>query len=483
MKKLLTLAFAAAYMISCSNTDQPYYPPPSVATEGEEVGTVQMWETSGNQNLLLSAQPELSIYDSPSTSNPSVTVDEGTMYQEIDGFGAALTGSSAYVIKNNLSAGQKTNLLNALFSPSEGAGISYLRLTIGASDFSLEDFTYDDMPAGQEDPDLDNFSIAKDEVNIIPVLTEIKTIAPEVSIMGSPWSAPAWMKTGQDLHGGKLEAQWYDTYANYFVKYIDAYAGHGITIDAITPQNEPLHESGYPSMRMEAAEQADFIKNSLGPAFASNAIDTKIIAYDHNFDVPGYPMTVFNDADASQYVAGSAFHAYAGNVSAMGQVHNAFPDKELYFTEISGGDWSPDFAGNLVWYTKNIMIGTTENWSRNALFWNLALNENAGPTNNGCQDCRGVVTVTSGGEVTKNEEYYTLAHFAKFVRPGAHRIASSEFDGSTGLSNVAFINTDGGKVMVILNESPVAQDFSVILGENRIDGTIEGTSVATITWQ
>ena len=482
MKKILITIVIAATLIGCSDDDQKSYPPPTIGGSGNEVGTAQIWVTSGNESRLLSAQDHLSIIDNKETSYPSITINETEQMQEIEGFGAALTGSSAYVI-NNLSTAQKNSLLSDLFDVESGAGMSYLRLTIGASDFSLEDFTYDDMPQGQEDPNLDNFSIAHDEMHVIPVANDILSINPEVKFMGSPWSAPAWMKDNESLYGGKLEEQWYATYANYFVEYIQAFKNHGIPIDAITPQNEPLHTSGYPTMRMEAQEQANFIKNALGPAFEGANISTKIIAYDHNFDEAGYPMTVLGDGEANPYVSGSAFHAYAGDVSAMSQVHNAYPDKGLYFTEISGGEWSIDFSSNLRWYVQNILMGSTKNWSKNALFWNLALNENHGPTNNGCQDCRGVVTINSSGEIEKNEEYYAIAHFSKFVRPGAHRIGSSNFDDNSGLDGIAFQNPDGSKALIVLNETPTSKTFSVIMGENRFDYTLSSESVATITWE
>ncbi|SFU41904.1 glucosylceramidase [Pustulibacterium marinum] len=478
----ISLLAIATLFTACSEDEKPYYPPPSTGGEGTEVATAQMWVTSGDQSRLLAAQDNLSIVDNTETTYPAITINSGEQLQEIEGFGAALTGSSAYLIKNKLSAAQRNALLADLFNAENGIGLSYLRLTVGASDFSLEDFTYDDMPSGITDENLDNFSIAHDETNVIPVLSDILAINPNIQLMGSPWSAPAWMKTNQSLYGGTLSTSYYNTYANYLVKYIEAYATHGITINAITPQNEPLHTSGYPTMKMEATEQAAFIKNALGPVFAANDIDTKIIAYDHNFDETSYPLTVLADEDAAQYVSGSAFHAYAGEVSAMDNVHAAYPDKDLYFTEISGGEWSTDFGSNLKWYTRNILIGTTRNWSKTALFWNLALDTNHGPTNNGCSDCRGVVTIDDAGDVSENVEYYALAHFSKFVRPGAHRISSTTFDASTGLYNVAFENTDGSMVLIVLNESPSTKNFSVVLGDHRFDGSIPQSSVATITW-
>ncbi len=479
--KLITSLLLAAIVYACSGSDDGGHQPPPPEQE-EVVGIAQWWVTKGDQSVLLVSQPNLDIVNSTTTSFTTITVNPAQQYQEIEGFGAALTGSSAYLINQKLNASQRQSLLNDLFDKTNGIGISYLRLTMGASDFSLQDYTYNDMPSGQQDPDLNTFSIAGDEDDVIPVLQQILGINPDIKLMGSPWSAPAWMKTGQNLHGGSLQTQWYDAYADYFVKYINAYAAIGITIDAVTPQNEPLHETAaYPSMLMPATSQAQFIGQSLGPAFATAGINTKIIAYDHNFDQYQYPITVLNNSDANQYISGSAFHAYAGNVSAMSAVHNAHPDKGLYFTEISGGNWSLDFSGNLEWNMENILIGTTKNWSKTALFWNLALNENHGPANNGCTDCRGVVTISSTGQIIKNVEYYSIAHFSKFVKAGAYRINSSNASDSS-INNVAFQNPDGSKVLILLNKSQNPKTVSVIIGDNRFDCNLDKKSVATITW-
>lgn len=487
MKNFKSLFLATALVtlaMSCTNDDKPKYLPPTAPSppEGEVVGSAQIWVTNGSESKLLSKQEDLVIIDNVETSNPSITIDPTQRFQELDGFGAALTGSSAFLI-NRMDNASKNALLSELFHVENGIGISYLRMSIGASDFSLSNFTYNDIPAGAEDPDLINFSIAEDEKEVVPVFKSILQIAPEIKIMGSPWSAPAWMKDSQSLNGGNLRPEWYDVYAEYFIKYIEAYAAHGIGIDAITPQNEPLHEAGYPTMRMEASAQADFIKNSLGPAFEENDLRTKIISYDHNFDRADYPIYIYEDAEASKYVDGAAFHAYAGDVSAMSAVHNAFPEKNLYFTEISGGEWATSFEDNLIWNTKNITMGATKNWSKNVVFWNLALNENYGPTNNGCQDCRGVVTITSSNQIEKNVEYYAIGHFSKFVRPGAYRIGSTDFASSTGLGNVAFENIDGSKVLVVLNESSSERNFSVIIDGNSFTAQIDPRAVVSIVWE
>ncbi|HEY8920107.1 MAG TPA: glycoside hydrolase, partial [Chitinophaga sp.] len=375
-------------------------------------GKAKVWVTTGNQVKLLQPQKDIDITSGVPSAAAVINIDFTKKLQEVDGFGAALTGSSAYVI-NKLNTTQRKQLLQDLFDPQQGIGISYLRLTMGASDFSLADFTYDDLPAGQTDPGLTHFSIENDKADVLPVLKAIKELAPDLQLMATPWSAPAWMKDNGKLAGGRLKPEWYATYANYFVKYLQAMQQEGITINTITPQNEPLFEAKYPSMYMDAAMQAAFIKDHLGPAFQKNKLNTGIIVYDHNWDHPEYPINILNDAQARQYITGSAFHAYAGQVSAMTQVHAQHPDKGLYFTEVSGGAWATDFASNLDWNMSNLFIGAMNNWSKTTLLWNLALDSNSGPRNGGCQDCRGVVTIASGGNITYNVEYYAIGHLSK----------------------------------------------------------------------
>jgi glucosylceramidase len=481
--KILSCFFVLLLFTGGCQSDDGH-PNPGPPKQPEEIGKAQVWVTSGDQSKLLSKGSDISITVLAESSFPSVTLNPTEKLQEIEGFGAALTGSSAYVINKKMTPTQRQTLLQDLFDPEKGIGISYLRMTIGASDFSLSDYTYDDIPAGETDFDLQQFSIANDEEDIVPVFQQILDIVPQLKIMGSPWTAPAWMKTNGSLKGGSLKADAYDAYAQYFVKYIGAYAAKGISVDAVTPQNEPLYfTAGYPCMEMEANDQLDFIKNHLGPAFVQAGLTTKIISYDHNWDNTQYAISILNDPAAKAYVAGSAFHAYAGNVSAMGVVHSAHPDEGLYFTEISGGEWATNFSDNLQWNMANIFIGTTKNWSKNALLWNLALDENHGPKNNGCQDCRGVVTVQStNGAVTRNVEYYSIGHFSKFVRPGAFRISSTAFGSGTNLDHVAFVNTDGRKVLVVTNSAATPQSFTVKWDEGQFTYFIGASSVATIVW-
>lgn len=466
--------------LSCSREKSSE--PPGLT--GKEIGRAKAWLTCGDKSKLLYQENDLSIKDTLTTAFPEIRIDTAETFQKIEGFGAALTGSSAYLINRKLDDAQRLAILQDLFDTVNGIGISYLRLTMGASDFSLSDFSYDDIPAGETDFNLENFSLSQDKEDVVPVLKEIIQISPDIKIMGSPWSPPAWMKTNGSMKGGKLKTECYDVYARYFVKYIQAMQDLGISIDAVTPQNEPLFfTAGYPCMEMQPEEQAAFIRDHVGPKFATAGISTKIIIYDHNWDRPDYAITILNDQLARQYIAGSAFHAYAGYVTAMSAVHDAHPDKGLYFTEISGGAWATDFSSNLMWFMENIFIGTTRNWSKVALLWNLALDQYGGPRNNGCSDCRGVITINSdNGWITKNEEYYSIAHFSKFVRPGSVRIALFIPQPLSNMGAVAFLNPDGSKSLVACNYSSDIKSFSVKQGGKYFSYSIPAKSVVTIIW-
>jgi glucosylceramidase len=325
---------------------------------------------------------------------------------------------------------------------------------------------------------LQNFSLRKDQSQVVPVLKKILAINPQIKIMGSPWTAPTWMKSNNHSVGGILLPQYYSTYANYFVKYIQAMKAEGITIDAITPQNEPLHGGNNPSMLMTAAEQASFIKNHLGPAFQTASINTKIVAYDHNADRPDYPLTVLDDAGARQYVDGSAFHLYGGDINALSTVRDAYPAKNIYFTEQFTSS-TGDFAGDLKWHLKNVIIGSMRNWSRNALEWNLASDPYFSiHTPGGCNTCKGGITIISG--VTRNVGYYIIAHASKFIPPGSVSIASN-ITGS--LYNVAFKRPDGKKVLIVENDGTAAQTFNINFNGRRVTPNLEAGAVGTFVWE
>lgn len=398
------------------------------------------------------------------------------------GFGAAITGASAWLINRRLSERRRADLMKSLFDPAAGIGLSFMRLTIGASDFSLDSYTYDDVPAGTNDSDLQNFSIDRERADLIPVVKQARSLNANLSFMATPWSAPAWMKTTRTLNGGSLAPESYDTYARYFVRYLRAFAAEGISMHAVSAQNEPAHEAGYPTMRMSASEQATFIGMHLGPLLAREGLTTKILGFDHNWNTPEYPLALLADARASQYLAGSAFHCYAGDVSAQSTVRDAFPAKDIYFTECSGGEWATDFGANLAWNVRHLIIGAARNWARSVLLWNVALDPSGGPTNGGCSNCRGVVTINpSSGRVKYNVEYYALGHASKFVVPEAQRIAS-ESPSPSGLLTVAFLNPDGSRVLIVLNSAAESLTFKVRSSGQSFTATMPAGAVATYKW-
>ena len=419
-----------------------------------------------------------------------ITVNDSQTYQQIDGFGASLTDSSAWLFTYAMNTSQKQAALEELFDPATGIGLSYLRQPMGTSDFRVSssmggygDYTYDDMPSGQTDYDLSEFSIAKDETYIIPVLQDIKAISSDVQIMGSPWSAPHWMKNGENLGSGTLKSNVYDEYALYFVKYIQAYSAHGLNIDAITLQNEPHYEPGsYHGMRMEPADQIN-LTLQMGPLFAANGINTEIIVWDHNWDEAWFPIQVLDNSSAKAYIAGSAFHHYGGSPSAQTTVHNAHPDRDIHFTEGSNGSWqSSGFDDNFI-NTTNSMIDIVRNWSKTFITWNLALDQNNGPKiSGGCDTCYGVITINqSSGTVSRRPQYYTFGHSSKFVRPGAFRVSSND-SGSTSIKNVAFVNTDGSLVAIALNTHSSDHAIRISWNGQSFVYTLPARSAATFVW-
>ncbi len=476
-KKLL-IAFVALICMQgdCSKRSNggtnPPVDPPVVTNE------VDFWMTKGAQSALLQKQSAVLAFGSTTNTYSNITVDTTQRYQTIDGFGYTLTSGSATLI-NNLLSSVKSSLLNELFgSGSNSIGISYLRISIGASDLSATVYSYDDMPTGQTDITLSHFSLDPDRLTgLIPLLKEITAINPNIKIMATPWSPPVWMKDNGSSKGGSLLPQYYDVYAQYFVKYIQQMKAEGITIDAITPQNEPLHPGNNPSMLMLAEQQRDFIKNNLGPAFQAAGITTKIIVYDHNCDKPEYPMTILDDAAARAFVDGSAFHLYAGDISALSTVRNKHTDKNVYFTE----QWTSsagDFGGDLKWHLKNVIIGSMRNWSKTALEWNLANDPNYRPhTDGGCTQCKGALTISS--TVQKNVSYYIIAHASKFVPAGSVRVMSGI---SGSLYSVAFETPQKKKVLIVLNDGTSSATFNIKFKDKWVTPTLPGGAVGTFVW-
>ncbi|WP_250254345.1 glycoside hydrolase family 30 beta sandwich domain-containing protein [Chryseobacterium sp. Marseille-Q3244] len=450
------------FPLSCTSVTQ---------NKGNEVN---YWLTKGDESVRLQFQTPIRFVNT-SNSLQNIEIDDTQKFQYVDGFGYTLTGGSVEVI-NRLSPAKRKDLLNELFGNDKNSiSISYLRVSIGASDLDGEVFSYDDLPEGQTDVSLSKFSLAKDKA-LIAMLKEILAINPKIKIIAAPWSAPVWMKDNGKTKGGSLKPEFYETYARYFVKYIQGMHNEGITIDAITPQNEPLHPGNNPSLYMPSEKQRDFIKGYLGPVFKENNVKTKIVVYDHNCNKPEYALDILKDPEAYQYIDGSAFHLYEGDISALSTVHNAFPDKNLYFTEQWTGS-KGTFNEDLNWHMKNVIIGSMRNWSRIALEWNLANDSKYGPhTDGGCTECKGAITIANSENFTRNVAYYIVAHASKFVPAGSQRIASTQ---TKYLSTAAFKTPTGKTVLIVQNDSKEIENFNIKFAGKIATVNIPGQSAAT----
>jgi glucosylceramidase len=471
---------AAAFLASCGHPggDAPIdggdAGEPGDADAGPEPSdplVASLWLSLDDGSLALAQRRDLSIHD---TSDPAaavvVEVDPTQAFQVIDGLGASLTESSAYLLAQRMSASQRRVLLRRLFDPAGGIGLTQLRQPIGASDFALADYSYDDTA-----PDLDDFSIAHDQASILPVLQEIAALAPRLQLFATPWSPPGWMKTSGQMVGGTLVPERRALYAGYIVAFLQAYAAEGLHFAYVTPQNEPhFSPAGYPGMRMEAAEQAAFVRDQLGPQLAASGLATQILVWDHNWNEADFASTVLADEGARAFVAGSAFHCYGGNASAQTPVHDAHPELGIWMTECSSGAWNGGYAGGLH-HDARLIIGSMRSWARAVITWNLALDETHGPTNGGCVDCAGTVQVRAAdGHVTPEAEYVALGHVARFLAAGARRVASSD-----AVSNVAFVNPDGSIVVFVdVPDEGVAFELRTPLGNVAVE--LPGGSIATV---
>ncbi len=464
--KNLLYAILILFSVSCTK---------KIDTTSVQKNTIDCWLTKSDQSVLLQKQSNSLVLGTEINAFQTIEVDEKQTFQTVDGFGFTLTSGSASVI-NGMKSNDKAALLQELFSTKQTA-ISYLRISIGASDLSATTYSYDDMPQGQTDENLTKFSLNPDKQDVIPLLKEILSINPKIKILATPWSPPVWMKDTFSFKGGSLQPKYYAVYAQYFVKYIQQMKAEGIDIEAITPQNEPLHPGNNPSLLMLAEQQRDFIK-VLAPAFQKANIQTKIIVYDHNCDHPEYPLTILNDPSVKPFVWGSAFHLYNGDISALSKVHDAHPDKHVYFTEQYTGT-DGNFGGDLSWHLQNVIIGSMRNWSRTAFEWNLANDPQFGPhTEGGCTTCKGALTIGNQALI-RNVAYYIIAHASKFVPAGSVRIGSN----ITGnLQNVAFLTPDGKKVLIVENSGNTEGVFNIRFKEKCVNTSLAAGAVVTYVW-
>ncbi|MFC5032889.1 glucan endo-1,6-beta-glucosidase [Streptomyces sp. So13.3] len=468
----------------------------------------QVWLTTADESAQLQRQAPVAFHPGGSDLT-TITVDPTQHFQQMDGFGGALTDSSAAVL-GALPSATRDAAMRQLFDPTSGIGVSFLRQPVGSSDFTATPthYTYDDVPAGQTDFSLRRFSIAHDQQQILPLLRQAKRLNPQLTVMATPWSPPAWMKDSGSLVGGHLkdDPAVYQAYARYLVKFVQAYASAGVPVDYLTVQNEPQNRTphAYPGTDLPVEQEAKVIE-ALGPLLHHASPRTKILAYDHNWTThpddiatagqlgedpqTDYPYQIL-DGPAAKWIAGTAYHCYSGDPSAQSALHDAHPDKGIWFTECSGSHGATDtpaqiFRGTLTWHARTITVGTTRNWAKSVADWNLALDAKGGPHNGGCDTCTALLTVNADHTVTTNAEFSTIGHLSKFVKPGAVRVASTNY-GTTGwngqLTDVAFTNPDGSTALVVHNENDDPRSFTVAVGDKSFDYTLPGGALATFTW-
>ncbi len=461
---------------------------PQALAAGE---TVNVWLTTtsdaGGRTVTrgLAQQAAVSFTAGTGGSGQNITVNDATRYQTFTGGGASFTDTAAWLMNSSgaLSASTRNTVMQKLFDPVNGIGVSFLRNPMGASDLARYGYTYNDRPAGQTDPGLANFSIAHDLVDVLPLTKQAQQLNPQLSTMASPWTAPAWMKDNGNLNGGWLQAQYYGAYAQYFVKYIQAYQAQGVKVNFVTPQNEPTCCAGYPSMSWNASGLDYFTGTNLLPALQGAGLTTKVLAHDWNWDTyDAYAAQSVNNAAIRNHpnFGGIAWHGYGGDVGKQTAVHNQYPGLDAYDTEHSGGTW----IGNQQQEDMLNLINYGRNWGKSFIKWSLAVDQNMGPHYGGCGTCTGLITVHNGdsrsGQVDYTVEYYTMGHLTKFVKPGAYRVDSTA-NGS--VPNIAYLNPDGTRALIAYNTTSGSQQVTVNWGGQRFTYTLPTKTSATFTWK
>ena len=488
---------ATVFMMSCScdsqtSTQTPEPAPEPTPTPEPTVEVAKSYTTTADKSSLF-AEKTIAFGKTASMSPYAVRFTDET-YQTVDGFGAALTVASCYNILK-MPQDKREAFLKQVFDTETGIGSSLIRVCIGGSDFSIERFTWCDKQG------LENFAPAEYDVKyVIPVLKEIKKINPSLKIIGSPWTAPRWMKkavkSNADSYswtGGTLKLSCYQDYAEYFVKWIQYMQSQGLDIYAVTPQNEPLNAGNSMSMVMYWDVARDFIKTALGPAFAKAGLKTKILVFDHNYnydnmsDQAQYPLKIYADAQASAYIAGSAWHNYGGNVSELDKIVAGAPDKELYFTEASIGTWNYNFASCLINDMRDIFFGLLKRGGKGVTLWNLMLDENKGPytdADGSCKTCYGAVTIASSdySSLDYYTHYYNIAHCSKVIEQDAVRIGTTGYT-TTGLEYLVFRNPDDSYGVVILNENTDSKQLVFISSKHSVKCDVPAKSIVSLKWK
>lgn len=466
---------------------------PAVQARATSVTVVQ---TTADLSQHLTRLADRSFDARPPPGGDVIGIDARHRYQRITGFGAAMTDTAAWLLQTQLPPAARARVMDDLFGP-RGIRLGFVRVPIGASDFTKDGipYTYDDVPPGQLDPALAQFSIAHDDAYIVPALRRMRTINQRVAILASPWSPPAWMKTNDALdniaNGARPRPGAYGALASYFVRFLQAYQSRGVRVDAITPQNEPGQQTAYPGLGWPVTDAARWIARDLAPALRAAGLRTKVYGHDGTWSSLAAARALVAHPLTRKTMAGVAWHCYSGNPVAMTRLHRLAPELDAVVSECSTGI-SPGPAAEL-------MIASLRNWSSGVLLWNLALDPAGGPVqspNDGCQGCTGVVTVNAAtGSVTYNRDYYELGQASSFIRRGARRIASNTFAtykstllrrgpsyASADIDDVAFENPDGSKVLLAHNNATRSRRIAVVWRGRSFSHALPAGATATFVW-
>lgn len=450
---------------------------------------VQIWLTttddSGGRHVTRGLEQQDPVsFGTGDGAGTAIGVDDAHTYQTFTGAGASFTDTAAWLLNSSgaLSDGTRDEVMRKLFSPTDGIGLSFLRNPIGASDLARDSYTFDDMPAGQTDPNLDHFSLAHDEADVLPLTKQALQLNPKLTVMASPWTAPPWMKDNDSYVQGWLESQYYPAYAQYLVRYLQGYRDAGVPVSYVTVQNEPTVGADYPGMNWNGSGLDYFTGTDLLPALHDAGLSTKVLALDWNWDsYDGYGAPVVDDEAirTDPNFGGIAWHGYSGEVGEQSTVHEAYPDVPAFDTEHSGGTW----IGNQQQEDMHNIVDYTRNWGQSVTKWSLAVDQDGGPHNGGCGTCTGLVTVHDGddrsGQVDYTVEYYDMGQLTKFVAPGAVRVDSTA---SSAVPNVAFHNTDGTDALVAYNDTGGDAPVTVTWQGQSFSYTLPAQTTATFTW-
>lgn len=493
ISKLLFLILLLTSFCACSDNNKEKNEgnsKPEVPTSGD----VTIYITTNNRSQDFKKQ-SVDFSKKSNMSPTSMKLEPTTRYQTMDGFGSAITGSTCYNLMQ-MTKENRNKFLKETFSPTEGMGQSYIRISIGCSDFSLSEYTCCDTPG------IDNFALTSEETEyVIPIIKEILAINPNVKIMGSPWTPPRWMKVDNLTNmkpfnswtSGQLNPSHYTDYATYFVKWIQAFTQHGIKIYSVTPQNEPLNRGNSASLYMSWQEQLDFVKNHLTPKFKEASLNTKVYLFDHNYnydniaDQNDYPAKIYDAGVDNEVVVGAAYHNYGGDKAELLDIHSKYPNKELVFTETSIGTWNDgrNLEVRLIDDMREIALGTVNNWCKGVIVWNLMLDSELGPNREGgCQTCYGAVDIdrSNYSSITRNSHYYIIGHLSSVVKPDAVRIGTSGFSES-GFYHSAFENTDGTYAVVLLNSNSNSKTITIDDGTNHFSYEVPAKAVISYQWK